>query len=79
MNVLSILETDLIDICSAIINEELNTIDIRFNNSATVCKYAVPEGYPDDPIKNKEIEEATKSNIGDLIKAEMKDSDKDNE
>ena len=56
MNVLSILETDLIDICSAIINEELNTIDIRFNNSATVCKYAVPEGYPDDPIKNKEID-----------------------
>ena len=58
MNVLSILETDLIDICSAIINEELNTIDIRFNNSATVCKYAVPEGYPDDPIKNKEIDVA---------------------
>ena len=56
MNVLSILETDLIDICNGIINEELNTIDIRFNNSATVCKYAVPEGYPDDPIKNKEID-----------------------
>ena len=29
----------------------------------------------DNAIKNKEIEEATKSNIGDLIKAEMKDSD----
>ena len=33
----------------------------------------------DNAIKNKEIEEATKSNIGDLIKAEMKDSDKDDE
>jgi small subunit ribosomal protein S1 len=33
----------------------------------------------DNAIKNKEIEEATKSNIGDLIKAEIKDSDKDNE
>ena len=29
----------------------------------------------DNAIKNKEIEEATKSNIGDLIKAEMQDSD----
>ena len=33
----------------------------------------------DNAIKNKEIEEATKSNIGDLIKAEMKDSDKEDE
>jgi ribosomal protein S1 len=33
----------------------------------------------DNAMKNKEIEEATKSNIGDLIKAEMKDSDKDDE
>ena len=31
--------------------------------------------YTDNAIKNKEIEEATKSNIGDLIKAEMQDSD----
>ena len=29
----------------------------------------------DNAIKNKEIEEASKSNIGDLIKAEMQDSD----
>ncbi len=29
----------------------------------------------DNALKNKEIEEATKSNIGDLIKAEMQDSD----
>ena len=29
----------------------------------------------DNALKNKEIEEATKSNIGDLIKAEMEDSD----
>jgi small subunit ribosomal protein S1 len=33
----------------------------------------------DNAIKNKEIEEATKSNIGDLIKAEMQDSDKGDE
>ncbi len=33
----------------------------------------------DNAQKNKEIEEATKSNIGDLIKAEMTDSDKKDE
>ena len=33
----------------------------------------------DNAIKNKEIEEATKSNIGDLIKAELQDTDKDDE
>ncbi len=33
----------------------------------------------DNAMKNKEIEEATKSNIGDLIKAEMQDSDKEDE
>ena len=71
MNVLSILETDLIDICSAIINEELNTIDIRFNNSATVCKYAVPEGYPDDPIKNKEIDVAEVTDTDKLFYASV--------
>jgi small subunit ribosomal protein S1 len=33
----------------------------------------------DNALKNKEIEEATKSNIGDLIKAEMQDADKEDE
>ncbi len=33
----------------------------------------------DNALKNKEIEEASKSNIGDLIKAEMQDSDKEDE
>ena len=56
MNVLSILETDLIDICMAILDEELDKIDINFHNIATVCKYAVPDGYPDNPVKNKQID-----------------------
>ena len=33
----------------------------------------------DNAIKNKEIEKATSSNIGDLIKAEMEDTDPNNE
>ena len=28
----------------------LDKIDIKFKNKATVCKYAVPKGYPDNPV-----------------------------
>ena len=55
MNVLSILETDFIKICHGIISGKLDQVDVRFKNKATVCKYAVPEGYPDEPIKGAEI------------------------
>ena len=52
MNLLSLLETDFIDICEAIGNETLNTVNVRFKSQASVCKYAVPEGYPDSPEIN---------------------------
>ncbi|MFL3007722.1 MAG: phosphoribosylamine--glycine ligase [Candidatus Neomarinimicrobiota bacterium] len=56
MNVLSILETDFIDICDGITQGTLDQIDVRFKNKATVCKYAVPEGYPEKPIKGAKID-----------------------
>ena len=56
MNVLSILESDFIEICYGIADGRLNRVDVRFKNKATVCKYAVPEGYPDNPIKGKSID-----------------------
>ena len=56
INILSILETDLIDICESIIAGNINKLDIVFKNLATVCKYAVPNGYPDDPLKGEEID-----------------------
>ena len=55
MNVLSILETDFVEICHGIISEKLDQVDVRFKNKATVCKYAVPLGYPNEPIKGAEI------------------------
>ena len=56
MNILPIMETDFVEVCDAIINQKLNKIKIKFQNKATVCKYIVPEGYPDNPVKNVKIE-----------------------
>ena len=55
MNVFSLLQSDFIEICLGIINTTLNECDVLFSNKATVCKYAVPEGYPDSPIKDERI------------------------
>ena len=56
MNVLSLLESDLIEIFNAITDGTLEEINVRFQNKATVCKYGVPEGYPDTPVKGKKID-----------------------
>ena len=56
MNVLSILNSDFIEICKAITEKRLCDIDILFDAKATVCKYAVPEGYPDTPVKGHEVD-----------------------
>jgi len=55
MNVLSILETDFLEICNAIVSGSLANLKISFKNEATVCKYAVPIGYPDSPSKDFEV------------------------
>ena len=71
MNVLSILDSDLIEICEAIISESLNNTKIIFKNSATVCKYAVPDGYPDDPIKGHQIDVSKVKNKNMLFYASV--------
>lgn len=57
MNVLSVLETDLVEIFLAMIQGNLDEISVKFAKKATVCKYLVPEGYPNDTsqTKGKEI------------------------
>lgn len=60
MNVLPLLQTDIVDVMSAIVSGTLDKLDVRFNKLATVCKYAVPAGYPDNPSKDKEV------SIGDV-------------
>jgi len=49
MNVLSLLTSDLTDIVTGIIEGTLSSAKVRFEQAATVCKYIVPEGYPEAP------------------------------
>ena len=56
LNVLSILETDFLSICQSIVSGKLLGLDVKFSALSTVCKYVVPEGYPDHPLKNELIE-----------------------
>ncbi len=55
MNVLPIMKNDFVALCQAIINGTLHKIRPNFENMATVCKYAVPEGYPTNPVANQKI------------------------
>lgn len=55
INLLPLLKTSFIDILNAIKKSELDKIEITFENKATVCKYVVPNGYPDNPIKDEKI------------------------
>ncbi len=64
MNVLPLIETDYVDVLSAIANGTLDKLDVKFSNKATVCKYAVPAGYPDNPTKDREV---VVGDIGDAL------------
>ena len=56
MNVLPLLDSCFIDICNGIVDGNLSSVDVQFKAKATVCKYAVPKGYPDRPIRGVPIE-----------------------
>lgn len=64
MNVLSLLETDYVDVLYAIVSGTLDKLDVKFSRKATVCKYAVPAGYPDKPTSDREV---IVGDIGDAL------------
>lgn len=49
MNVLTLLSSDIAHVIRGITTGTLDKIEVTFHNKATVCKYLVPEGYPDNP------------------------------
>jgi len=56
LNILPLLSTDFVEVCEAMLSGSLSSISVDFLQQATVCKYVVPEGYPDAPAKNVPIE-----------------------
>ncbi len=55
MNVLPLLQTDYVELCQAIINQELSDFHIHMDEQSTVCKYVVPEGYGYQSMINQPI------------------------
>lgn len=55
LNVLPLLSSDFVDVCERILSGTLAEMDIEFYAQATVCKYVVPEGYPENPTKGAPI------------------------
>ena len=62
MNILPLLQTDMVELCQAIMTGTLADVKLDFASQATVCKYIVPRGYglpPDDhnsPLGEEKIE-----------------------
>ncbi len=56
MNVLPIIETDFVEVCRALVGGSLHKIIPRFKPLATVCKYAVPQGYPTNPVQGQHVD-----------------------
>jgi len=48
LNVLNMLKTDFVDICLAILDENLSKLNIEFDKKATVVKAIAPKGYPNN-------------------------------
>ncbi len=56
MNVLPLLNSNFAEVCEAIIHGDLDRLKVEFAQKATVCKYLVPDGYPDKAVKGQKIE-----------------------
>jgi phosphoribosylamine--glycine ligase len=56
LNVLPLLRTDFAEVCEAMIEGTLDKLPVQFARCATVCKYVVPDGYPEKPVKGAPID-----------------------
>jgi phosphoribosylamine--glycine ligase len=51
LNLLTLLQSDFAAICHAITTQTLASVPVTFAQQSSVCKYLVPNGYPDNPRK----------------------------
>jgi len=71
MNILPLLRTDFIDICRAIIDGQLDRLDIVFEKKATVCKYVVPKGYGLPQDHPEAASTSSRIEIGEVREAKL--------
>lgn len=55
LNLLTLLRSDLLAICQAIVHGTLAHMPADFVPHASVCKYLVPKGYPDAPRRGDRV------------------------
>jgi phosphoribosylamine--glycine ligase len=55
LNLLTLLKTDFVEVCRAVVDGTLDSTAVAFAKKASVCKYVVPEGYPDAPRKGDSV------------------------
>ena len=65
MNTLPVLETEFLDVLVTARNGEMLR-ELSFAEQATVCKYAVPEGYPTEPKAGAKVQ-IDESSAGDAL------------
>jgi len=78
MNVLPLLQTDFMELCSTMLEGTLSKKDIQMEKKATVCKYVVPEGYGVKSMAGERIEvdeEAIRKAGGKLFYASVNKKD----
>jgi phosphoribosylamine--glycine ligase len=65
MNTLPVLRTPFVDVLTAARDGE-SLPDLHFERQATVCKYAVPDGYPTNPTAGARIE-VDEASVGNAL------------
>src|SRR5437762_6054670 len=75
LNVLTILESDFVAICQALVTGDLSPTQVQFAREATVCKYAVPQGYPDAPVKDVVVDIRAVKNKSSLYLSSVNELD----
>ena len=69
MNVLPLLQTDFLEVCSAMLSQTLAKKPLTLAKKSTVCKYVVPEGYGVKSMSGYPIsvDEPAIRSLGDLV------------
>lgn len=75
INVLGCMQTDIIDVLTHCVEGTLSRLEVAFEPVATVCKYAVPNGYPDHPVKGEQIDISVLSPDADMYFAGIDERD----